>query len=133
MVLFTPFWHVKCVTGASEETFIESYQKRYMRNGYNFSESRASNVYDYSLKQLTTLPKNDVTKELIQAATKELISTNELLVMLRQGMNRLVRQLPEYDVVCTIYGVWDTAAQLIAEIGNVLRFRVAALLRASSA
>ena len=38
-------------------------------------------------------------------------------------MTRLARQLPEYDVVHAMYGVGDiTAAQLIAEIGDVRRF-----------
>lgn len=120
---FTTFWHVKCVTGANKEAFVERYQKWCRRNGYNFSASKASEVYDYSLRQLTTLPKSDVTKLLIQTAAKELTSANELLASLRQEMNRLARQLPEYDVVRAMYGVGDiTAAQLIAEIGDVRRF-----------
>ena len=120
---FTTFWHVKCVTGYSKEAFIERYQKWCKRNGYNFSASKASEVYDYSLRQLTTLPKTDVTKILIQTAAKELAAANELLAKLKQEMNRLARQLPEYDVVRAMYGVGDiTAAQLIAEIGDVRRF-----------
>ena len=89
----------------------------------NFTASKASEVYDYSLRQLTTLPKTDVTKMLIQTAAKELTSANELLAKLRQEMNCLARQLPEYDVVRAMYGVGDiTAAQLIAEIGDIRRF-----------
>ena len=120
---FTTFWHVRCVTRASKEAFIERYRKWCKRNGYNFSASKASEVYDYSLRQLTTLPKSDVTKMLIQTAAKELTTANELLARLKQKMNHLARQLPEYGVVRAMYGVGDiTAAQLIAEIGDVRRF-----------
>lgn len=120
---FITFWHVKCVTSVDKEAFIERYQKWCKRNGYNFSAGKASEVYDYGLQQLTTLPKGDVTKVLIQTATKELTAANELLAKLKQEINRLAKELPEYDTVRAMYGVGDvTAAQLIAEIGDVRRF-----------
>ena len=115
---FTTFWHVKCVTGANKEAFIERYQKWCKRKGYNFSAGKASDVYDYSLRQLTTLPKTDVTKMLIQTAAKELTSASELLARLRQEMNRLARQLPEYDVVRAMYGVGDITAAQLGSIQN---------------
>ena len=119
----TTFWHIQCVTGVGKNAFIERYRKWCKRHGYNFSASKANEVYDYSLKQLTTLPKSEVTKVLIQTAAKELTSANELLAQLRREMNRLAGQLPEYSVVRAMYGVGDvTAAQLIAEIGDVRRF-----------
>lgn len=45
------------------------------------------------------------------------------LAALRAEMSRLAQQLPEYDTVCAMYGVGETtAAQLMAEIGDVRRF-----------
>ncbi len=42
---------------------------------------------------------------------------------LRAEMTRLAKQLPEYDTVRAMYGVGETtAAQLMAEIGDVRRF-----------
>ena len=42
---------------------------------------------------------------------------------MRAEMTRLDKQLPEYDTVVAMYGVREiTAAQLIAEIGDVRRF-----------
>ena len=39
-------------------------------------------------------------------------------------MTRLAKQLPEYDVVRSMYGVGDTtAAQLMAEIGDIRNFK----------
>lgn len=45
------------------------------------------------------------------------------LAALRAEMTRLAKQLPEYDTVRAMYGVGETtAAQLMAEIGDVRRF-----------
>lgn len=45
------------------------------------------------------------------------------LAALRAEMTRLAKQLPEYDTVHAMYGVGETtAAQLMAEIGDVRRF-----------
>ncbi len=45
------------------------------------------------------------------------------LAALHAEMTRLARQLPEYDTVHAMYGVGEiTAAQLMAEIGDVRRF-----------
>ena len=45
------------------------------------------------------------------------------LAALRAEMTRLAKQLPEYDTVRAMYGVGETtAAQLMAEIGDMRRF-----------
>ena len=45
------------------------------------------------------------------------------LAALRAEMTRLAKQLPEYETVLAMYGVGETtAAQLMAEIGDVRRF-----------
>ena len=70
-----------------------------------------------------TLPKNDNTKLLITTAAQQLLSGKMTLAALRAEMTRLARQLPEYDTVLAMYGVGEiTAAQLMAEIGDVRRF-----------
>ena len=48
---------------------------------------------------------------------------NELIAVVRGEMTRLARELPEYETVRAMYGVGDTtAAQLIAEIGDIRNF-----------
>ena len=50
------------------------------------------------------------------------------LAALRAEMTRLAKRLPEYDTVRAMYGVGETtAAQLMAEIGDVRRFPAAVL------
>ena len=70
------------------------------------------------------MPKNENTKALIQIAAKELIAASENIAAIRKEMTRLAKQLPEYDVVRSMYGVGDTtAAQLMAEIGDIRNFK----------
>ena len=69
------------------------------------------------------IPKNDNTKLLITTAAQQLLAGKTTLAALRAEMTRLASQLPEYETVRAMYGVGETtAAQLMAEIGDVRRF-----------
>lgn len=90
---------------------------------YNFNADKAFDVYVSSCEPYTTLPKNSNTKLLITTAAQQLTAARAATASLRQEMIRMAQQLPEYETVRAIYGVGDiTAAQLIAEIGDVRRF-----------
>ena len=120
---FTTFWHCDCIARVSEKSFTERYQKWCKRMKYNFSASKASEVYIDSLGHITTLPKNNNTKLLIQTAAKELTAMNEQIAVVRNEMLRLAKELPEYETVRAMYGVGDiTAVQLMAEIGDVRNY-----------
>jgi transposase len=117
------FWHCDCVCRMSEKSFTERYQKWCKRKGYHFSAKKASELYASSCGQFTTLPKNANTKLLITTAAQQLLSGKETLAAIRTEMTRLAKQLPEYETVLAMYGVGETtAAQLMAEIGDVRRF-----------
>ena len=82
-----------------------------------------TDLYIDSIGHITTLPKNSNTKLIITTAAKELTSAKAALAVLRTEMDRLARQLPEYETVRAMYGVGErTAPQLMAEIGDVRRF-----------
>lgn len=117
------FWHCDCVNMVSEKAFTERYQKWCKRKGYNFNQEKALDLYASSCGHFTTLPKNTNTKLLITTAAQQLFAAKTTLVAMRTEMLRLARQLPEYDTVLAMYGVGEiTAAQLMAEIGDVRRF-----------
>ena len=119
----TTFWHCDCINRVSKEAFTERYKKWCTRKGYNFSASKAADIYIDSLGHIVTLPKNENTKLLIQTAAKELISTSELMAAVKAQMIALAKQLPEYDTVMAMYGVGDvTGPQLMAEIGDVRNY-----------
>ena len=117
------FWHCECIALISEAAFTERYRKWCKRKGYHFSEFKAADLYIDSIGHITTLPKNSNTKLIITTAAKELASAKATLAVLRAEMDRLARQLPEYETVRAMYGVGEkTAPQLMAEIGDVRRF-----------
>jgi len=117
------FWHCDCVTRIAHRAFIERYQKWCKRKGYNYSEEKAEDVYAESAGHFPTLPKNDNTKLLITSAAAELTAATKVLMTVKAEVIRLAKLLPEYDTVIAMYGVGEiTAAQLMAELGDVRRF-----------
>lgn len=117
------FWHCDCISLVSEKAFIERYRKWCKRKGYNFSVEKAFNLYASSCGNTVTLPKNDTTKRLITTAAKQLTSFNCQPAAFRNEMISIARQLPEFDTVLNMFGVWEiSAVNLIAEIGDVRRF-----------
>lgn len=117
------FWHCECICHGSEKAFVERYRKWCKRKGYHFSDERAADLYVESCGHITTLPKNDNTKLLITTAAQELMTAKATLAVMRTEMLCLAKELPEYDTVLAMYGVGKvTAAQLMAEIGDVRRF-----------
>lgn len=117
------FWHYECVCRVSEKAFTERYRKWCKRKGYNFSEEKALDLYASSCGHMATLPKNSNTKLLITTAAQQLLAAKTTLVAMRTEMLRLAKLLPEYETVLAMYGVGEiTAAQLMAEIGDVRRY-----------
>lgn len=117
------FWHCECVCGASEKAFTERYEKWCRRHSYNFSADKALGIYAVSRGHIAILPKNESEKVLIKGAVTQLNAISQTVETFRLEMHRLAKILPEYPVVVAMYGVSDTtAAQLMAEIGDVRRF-----------
>ena len=117
------FWHCDCVRYAGRDNFNERYRKWCKRKGYHFSMAKAEDVYIASAGHFPTLPKNSSTKLLVTAAAKELAATLIGIATIKAEMIRLAQQLPEHGTVLAMYGVGEiTAAQLMAEIGDVRRF-----------
>jgi len=117
------FWHCDCLTRVSQNAFAERYKKWCKRKGYNFSAAKAYDVYISSAGHFPTLPKNDGSKLLIKSAAAGLTDVRKGLMTVKAEVIRLAEQLPEYEMVQSMYGVGGiTGAQLMAELGDVRRF-----------
>jgi transposase len=93
------------------------------RHGYQYSESKADEIYNASKELVAVFPKEEGYKQLIRFSIKQLDLESEHVEKLRADMNELASQLPEYSVVMSMYGVGPTfGPQLIAEIGDIMRF-----------
>lgn len=117
------FWHCECVCERSEKTFVNKYQRWCRKHGYNFSEEKAHTIFHEASGHIGVMPKAETVKLLVVQAVSQLRATSAALAALKQEMQSLASQLPEYPVVMGMFGVGPTLGpQLIAEIGDVRRF-----------
>ena len=117
------YWHVDCVCKMSLNAFIDHYQKWCKRKKYNFSKSKAEEIYGTAKELVPVLPKDDLTKLIIKQAINQLNTTSKTVEALRTLMNETAAKLPEYPIVMEMKGVGPSLGpQLIAEIGDVTRF-----------
>ena len=117
------YWHVDCVRKMFLNAFIDHYQNWCKRKKYNFSQSKAAEIYGKVKELVPVLPKNDITKLIIRQAVDQLNSTSTTVESLRTLMNETASKLPEYPVVMAMKGVGTSLCpQLMAEIGDVSRF-----------
>ena len=117
------FWHCECVSERSLKSFVNKYWRWCRKHGYNFSEEKAHAIYDEASGHIGVMPKSETTKLLVEQAVSQLSATSAALAALKQEMQSLSSQLPEYPVVMGMFGVGPILGpQLIAEIGDVRRF-----------
>jgi transposase len=117
------FWHVDCVCNISLKSFTEKYQKWCKKHGYIFQPDKPAEIYNASKELIPILAKDDMTKMFVQQAVTQLNAISKAVEELRQQMDSLASQLPEYPVVMSMFGVGTTLGpQLIAEIGDVHKF-----------
>lgn len=118
-----PFWHVDCVRNMSQSAFTERYRKWCKRHGYNFKAAKAIEIYTEAKDLIAMLPKDALSKVMVQEAVTQLNTISRTVEVFRAEMKQLAEQLPEYPVVMGLYGVGDSIGpQLMAEIGDVRRF-----------
>lgn len=117
------FWHVDCVRNVSQTAFVERYCKWCKRHGYNFSAAKAIEIHTEAKELIAMLPKNSLSKVMVQEAVTQLNTISKTVEVFRTEMSQLAAQLPEYRVVMALYGVGNSLGpQLMAEIGDVRRF-----------
>ena len=119
------YWHYDNITRRSEKKFVEHYQKWTKKKGYQFSETKALQIYSLAKDGIPTIPSNaPSTQMLLLEAVKALREVNSALFAILTRMKELAKTLPEYPVVRAMGGVGDVlAVKLIAEIGDVRKFK----------
>lgn len=117
------YWHVDCVRKMSLNAFTDRYESWCKRKKYNFSKSKAEEIYGKAKELVPVLPKDEITKRIIRQAVDQLNSASSTVEELHTLMNDTASKLPEYPIVMAMNGVGPSLGpQLIAEIGDVTRF-----------
>ncbi len=102
---------------------MNKYLKWCRKHGYNFGEEKARTIYAEASEHIGVMLKSETVKLLVEQAVSQLRATSAALAALKQKIQSLASQLPEYPVVMGMFGVGPTLGpQLIAEIGDVQRF-----------
>lgn len=116
------FPHMDSVAKLSLSAFKTKYQSWCKKERYKYNESKAEQIHAYARTLVCTLSFTESVKKMISETAKLLNSTLEALGKLRNEMESLASQLPEYDTVMNLYGVGKVlCSQLIAEIGDVTK------------
>ena len=123
------FWHCECVSQMSEGDFTEAYRTWCTTYKYLFNPKIVTKIYESSFCYVATMEKNAWAEALVAEAVENLTTASRTAERLRSELLNLAQQLPEWPAVAALYGVGKTvAAQLIAEIGDVRRFKTAKAL-----
>ena len=118
------FWHAECVCSLTQKEFTERYRKWCRKEGYNFSESKAYDIYIFACGHVALLPKDDITMLLVRQTVDQLNSICSSMNTFAKQMASLAAMLPEYPVVMSFFGVGDNlGARIMAEIGDIGRFK----------
>ena len=117
------YWHVDCIRKMSLNAFTENFQNWCKRKKYNFSKSKAEEIYGLSKELVPILPKDEITKLILKQAIDQLNVVSKTIEEFRSIMYKTASKLPEFPVVMNMKGVAPSLGpQLMAEIGDVLRF-----------
>lgn len=117
------YWHADCIRKMSFNSFTEHYQNWCKRKKYNFSKSKAEEIYGLPKELVPILPKDEITKLILKQAIDQLNAVSKTVEEFRSIMYKTSSKLPEFPVVMNMKGVGPSLGlQLMAEIGDVLCF-----------
>ncbi len=119
------------IKAMSEAKFVASYMKLAYKSGARNPENKALKVYEAATHSITTRPLDTSTqlvlKEYLSLIKQVEISCNAIM----HQMQSIASTLPEYETILSMHGVgYRLAPILIAEIGDVRRFKSARALNA---
>ena len=124
------YQHFDRITKMGKARFIASYQHWAKKKGYRQNEAKAEAIYALASEGIPTLPSGaQSTKIMTLESVRVLREVSRTTSTILSQMQMLAQMLPEYPVVRAMNGVGDTlASKLIAEIGDVRRFRCGSCL-----
>lgn len=124
------YWHYDIITKMCEEAFVEDYCRWAKEKGYHANQNKAKEIYQLASDGIPTMSSRaPSTKMLLLESVRVLKEINRTLELILSQMQTIAKSLPEYETVRAMNGVGDVlAGRLIAEIGDVKRFKSASAL-----
>ncbi len=127
--IYEKYWHVETVLTTDREAFINDIEALAKKNGHRVGRKIGEAIYEAAPQIVTLRPNNPITQlaatNCAQLLRQSIQATNAIIT----EMDRLAKTLPEYQTVSDMSGVGPkTRSRLIAETGDVTRFRNARCL-----
>lgn len=127
--IYEKYWHVETVLSTDREAFINDIEALAKKNGHRVGRKIGEAIYEAAPQIVTLRPNNPITQlaatNCVQLLRQSIQATNAIIT----EMDRLAKTLPEYQTVSDMSGVGPkTRSRLIAETGDVTRFRNARCL-----
>ena len=118
------YWHFDTIKEITESSFTDDYMNWCKEKGYQFSQSKSSQIYELAKNSIPTLDsKKSVSKNMILESVGVLKQINKTLNSILSQMNEYSKNIKEYNTVRNMGGIGEKLAiRLIAEIGDINRF-----------
>ena len=123
--IFKNYYHPDIVKKTKENQFIKEVDKIAKKLGHKGAGiSLANKIYTLAQKTVSPRPNNSYAQLSSSNCADALIITIKASKTIIAEMDKLARELPEYDVISEIPGCGEKlTSRIIAEIGDVRRFR----------
>ena len=123
--IFKKYYHPEIVTNKKQSQFVDEIYKLAKKLGYKGAGiTLANKIYLLAQKTISPRPNNEFAQLSAISCADALILTIKTTTTIITEMDKLARELPEYDVISEIPGCGKKlTSRVIAEIGDVRRFK----------
>ena len=123
--IFKKYYHPEIVTNKKQSQFVDEIDKLAKKLGYKGAGiTLANKIYLLAQKTISPRPNNEFAQLSAISCADALILTIKTTTTIITEMDKLARELPEYDVISEIPGCGKKlTSRIIAEIGDVRRFK----------
>lgn len=122
--IYEKYWNPSLVLEKKQDEFVEDIDKIAKKLGHKVGKTIGIRIYELAPTVITSRPNNYITQSAITNCIQLLRQAIEASTSIITEMNKLSRELKEFEVVKEMKGVGEkTCSRLMAEIGDVRRFK----------
>lgn len=122
--IYEKYWNPRNVLNKNKEEFIDEIEKISKNRGHKVGKIIGTKIYETAPTIITSCPCDEITQLAITNCIRLLRNVIEAINSIISKMDELTKSLGEFDTVKKMQGVGaKTVSRLIAEIGDVRRFK----------
>ena len=123
--IFKKYYHPEIITNKKQSQFVEEIDKLAKKLGHKGAGiTLANKIYSLAQKTISPRPNNEYSQLSATSCADALILTIKTTTTIISKMDKLARELPEYDVISEMPGCGKKlTSRVIAEIGDIRRLK----------